>query len=79
MATCQSYIDPGSICCVVLDEAHHCGKEHPFHRVSRSFLTAGIGTASSLPTKPPSEYPKVTWSTKRVLIVLLAYQVIYSD
>lgn len=59
---CQSYIDPDSICCVVLDEAHHCGKEHPFNRVARSFLTTGRGSqSSSPPSKGASEYPKVRY------------------
>eukprot|EP00752_Nemacystus_decipiens_P002257 g2138.t1 len=54
---CKHYVDPDAICCVVLDEAHHCGKEHPFNRVARSFLTikafpdelANPGRASELP------------------------------
>ncbi len=55
----QDYIDPDSICCVVLDEAHHCGKEHPFNRVARSFLTMkAFPTASATPRRA-SELPKV--------------------
>lgn len=42
----QEYIDPQSICCVVLDEAHHCGKEHPFNRVSKQFLVPAKGAGA---------------------------------
>lgn len=32
----QRYIDPDSICCVVMDEAHHSVKDHPFFRITKS-------------------------------------------
>ena len=56
----QELIDPDSICGVVLDEAQHCAKEHPFGRVARSFLT--VETAPSAPARPKSasELPKVS-------------------
>lgn len=56
---CQHYIDPDAICCVVLDEAHHCGKEHPFNRVARSFLTMQAFPDEIANPRRASELPKV--------------------
>ncbi|CAM9305781.1 unnamed protein product [Pylaiella littoralis] len=58
-AMMKKYIDPDSICCVVLDEAHHCVKAHPFNRVTRLFLASGGNKSASTPVKLPSELPKV--------------------
>ena len=55
----QHYIDPDAICCVVLDEAHHCGKEHPFNRVARSFLTMKAFPDELANPRRAGELPKV--------------------
>ncbi|CAM9621477.1 unnamed protein product [Scytosiphon promiscuus] len=56
---CKHYIDPDSISCVVLDEAHHCGKEHPFNRVARSFLTMKAFPNVSPTRERDRELPKL--------------------
>jgi len=63
----QEYIDPDAICCVVLDEAHHCGKEHPFNRVARSFLTMKAFPTASATSRRASELPKV-WDRMRCTV-----------
>lgn len=55
----QDYIDPDAICCVVVDEAHHCGKEHPFNRVARSFLTMKAFPSVQATRDRAKELPKV--------------------
>eukprot|EP00752_Nemacystus_decipiens_P003611 g3328.t1 len=60
LAMREELIDPDSICCVVLDEAQRCAKEHPFGRIARSFLTAGATPSASVRrSKSASELPKV--------------------
>ncbi|CAN0530272.1 unnamed protein product, partial [Ectocarpus sp. 12 AP-2014] len=56
---CKRYIDPDAICCVVLDEAHHCGKEHPFNRVARSFLTMKAFPSVQATPDRAKEFPKL--------------------
>ncbi|CAM9520022.1 unnamed protein product, partial [Hapterophycus canaliculatus] len=56
---CKHYIDPDSISCVILDEAHHCGKEHPFNRVARSFLTMKAFPNVSPTRERDRELPKL--------------------
>ncbi|CAM9196053.1 unnamed protein product, partial [Ectocarpus sp. 12 AP-2014] len=56
---CKRYIDPDAICCVVLDEAHHCGKEHPFNRVARSFLTMKAFPSVQATRDRAKEFPKL--------------------
>ncbi|CAN0017126.1 unnamed protein product, partial [Discosporangium mesarthrocarpum] len=33
-------LTPSAICCLVLDEAHHCDKQHPYHRVIKDIFKA---------------------------------------
>lgn len=44
---------------MVLDEAHHCGKEHPFNRVARSFLTMKAFPDELANPRRAGELPKV--------------------
>ncbi|CAM9101617.1 unnamed protein product [Pylaiella littoralis] len=46
-AICQRYLDPASICCVVMDEAHPCDRGHPLFRISMSpYLVPNCGAMS---------------------------------
>eukprot|EP00903_Cladosiphon_okamuranus_P019581 g18009.t1 len=56
---CKQYVDPDAICCVVLDEAHHCGKEHPFNRVATSFLTIQAFPNEAANPRRACELPKL--------------------
>lgn len=43
----QRYLDPASICCVVMDEAHPCDRGHPLFRISMSpYLVPNCGAMS---------------------------------
>lgn len=64
--SCQRYLDPDSICCVVVDEAHHSGKEHPFFRIAKSpYVVPNDETAAVMAARSRKETEKGAGSRSR--------------